>query len=235
MHARMELPLIVVNFKTYENATGEKALELAKIHQYVARQTGVSFAIAVQPMDIRFISHAVDIPVFAQHFDPVEFGAYTGHLSPHALQAAGAQGSLLNHAERKLSIEILEKSIEMARSLGFFTLVCADTAYAGKALSELDPDLIAVEPPELIGGDISVTTANPQVITDAVSMIGRGKVLIGAGIKTKQDVLRSLELGAAGVLLASGVAKVLDPKNVLFELAEGVLEFKKHSKGSGIP
>ncbi len=224
---KLNFPLIVVNFKSYEQATGEKALELAKIHQYVAKKTGVSFAIAVQPMDLRLIAGSVDIPVFAQHFDPIEFGAYTGHLSPRALQEAGATGSLINHAERKLSLDILEKSIEMARAIGFFTLVCADTAYAGKAISELDPDLIAVEPPELIGGDVSVTTANPQVITDAVSMIGKGKVLIGAGIKTKNDVYRSLELGAGGVLLASGVTKALDPQTVLFELAEGVLEFKK--------
>lgn len=224
---KIELPLIVVNFKVYEHATGEKALELAQIHEHVARTTGVCFVIAVQPTDIRFISRSVDIPVLAQHFDAVEFGAYTGHLSPRALQEAGACGSLLNHAERKLSVETLEKSIEMARTLGFFTLVCADTAYAGKALSEFNPDLIAVEPPELIGGDISVITANPQIISDAVAMIGKGKVLVGAGIKTKDDVRRSLELGAGGVLLASGVAKALDPQSVLFELAEGVLEFQR--------
>jgi triosephosphate isomerase len=214
-------PVIVVNFKSYENATGKRALELAKIHEKVARETGVSIAIAVQALDLRVISEAVQIPVLAQHFDPVELGAYTGHLSPHALKEAKAFGSLLNHAEKKLPLDVLEKSIEMARNLDFFTLVCADTAYAGKALSEFDPDLIAVEPPELIGGDISVATANPQLISDAVSMIGKGKVLIGAGIKTKEDVRRSLELGASGVLLASGVTKSLDPEKTLFELAEG--------------
>lgn len=186
--------------------------------------------IAVQPLDLRLISEQVKIPILAQHFDPVEFGAYTGHLAPHALIEAGAQGSLLNHAERKLGLDVIEKSVGMARSLGFFTLLCADTPYAGKALSEFDPDFIAIEPPELIGGDVSVTSANPQVVTDAVAMIGKGNVLVGAGIKTKEDVYRSLELGAAGVLLASGVTKSMDPERVLFELAQGVLDFRKHKR-----
>lgn len=224
----MKLPVIVVNFKTYEHATGKKALELAKIHEEVAQKTGVHFMIAVQPMDLRMIASQVKIPVLAQHFDPVEYGAYTGHLSPHALKEAGAAGSLLNHAEKKLSFDIIEKSIELARSTDFFHIICADSAYAGKALSEFDPDLVAIEPPELIGGDISVSTAQPQLISDAVQMIGKGKVLVGAGIKNKEDVLRSLELGAAGVLLASGVTKSMNPRQTLFDLAEGVLAFEKH-------
>lgn len=223
----MKLPAIIVNFKAYEHASGKRALELAKIHEKVAKETGVSFAIAVQPVDLRMIASEVSIPVLSQHFDAIEYGAFTGHVSPHILQEAGALGSLLNHAERKLPLDVLEKSIELARSLGFFTLVCADTAYAGKALSELDPDLIAIEPPELIGGDVSVTSARPQIVSDAVAMIGGGKVLVGAGIKTKEDVMRSLELGASGVLLASGVTKSLNPEKTLFDLAEGVLDFHR--------
>lgn len=228
----MEKPVIIVNFKAYENASGKRALELAKIHEKVAKKTGVHFAIAVQAMDLRMIAGAVDIPVLAQHFDPVEFGAYTGHLLPHVLQDAGAVGSLLNHAERKLPLDVIEKSVELARNIGFFTVLCADTVYAGKALSEFDPDLIAVEPPELIGGNISVATANPQLISDVVNMVGKGRVLVGAGIKTKQDVHRSLDLGASGVLLASGVTKSMNPEEVLMDLAQGVLDFKMHKKDS---
>ncbi len=228
----MEKPIIIVNFKAYENAHGQRALELARIHEKVAKKTGVAFAIAVQPTDLRMIAAEVDIPVLAQHFDPVEFGAYTGNLSLHVLKEAGAVGSLLNHAERKLPLDVIEKSVELARNNGFFTVLCADTPYAGKALSEFDPDLIAVEPPELIGGCVSVATANPQLISDVVDMVGKGKVLVGAGIKTKQDVHRSLELGASGVLLASGVTKSLMPEEVLMDLAQGVLEFKMHKKDS---
>lgn len=227
----VEKPVIIVNFKAYENASGSRALELAKIHEKVAQKTGVHFAVAVQPMDLRMIASAVSIPVLAQHFDPVEFGAYTGHLSPRVLKDCGAAGSLLNHAERKLSLDVIEKSVELARALGFFTVLCADTPYAGKALSEFDPDFVAVEPPELIGGDVSVASANPQLISDVVDMVGKGKVLVGAGIKNRLDVQKCLELGASGVLLASGVIKSLSPEEVLMDLAQGVLDFKKHRKG----
>ena len=226
----MKLPVIIVNFKIYEYATGKHALELAKIHQEVADKTGVQFAIAVQPLDLRMIAQAVKIPVLAQHFDPVEHGAYTGHLSPHALREAGAYGSLLNHAEKKLSLDVIEKCISLARKVNFFTVVCADTVDAGRALVEFNPDLIAVEPPELIGGNVSVSSANPQLISDAVRMIGKGKVLVGAGIKTKEDVRCALELGASGVLLASGVTKSDNPRQTLLDLAEGVLAFEKRSK-----
>lgn len=218
----MKLPAIVVNFKTYENASGKRALELARIHQKVAKKTGVTLAIAVQVVDLRMIADSVDIPVFAQHFDLAERGAFTGHVTPHSLLDCGAYGSLLNHAEKKLPLDVLEKSIEKARELGLFTIVCADTAYAGKAISELDPDLVAIEPPELIGGDVSVSVAEPQLILDAVQMIGKGKVLVGAGIKTGGDVKSSLEYGASGVLLASGVTKSLDPEKTLFELVSGI-------------
>lgn len=218
----MKLPLILVNFKTYPAGLGIKALDLAKIHAKVAKETRVNLAVAVQTVDLRMVASEVDIPVFAQHFDLAEEGSFTGHTTPHGLKDAGAVGTLLNHAEKKLSLENLEKSIEMARNLGLYTVVCADTAYAGKAVSEFDPDLIAIEPPELIGGDISVTTANPQVIEDAVAMIGKNKVLVGAGVKTGQDVKMALKYGACGVLLASGITKSLDPEKILRDLVSGL-------------
>lgn len=218
----MKAPLIIVNFKTYPNGSGEKGLELAKVHEKVAKECGVSIAIAVQAVDLRHIANEVDIPVLAQHFDFADEGAYTGHLTAHAVKSAGAYGSLLNHSERRISLDAIEESVDLARRLGLFTVVCADTAYTGKAVSELDPDLVAIEPPELIGGDVSVCTAKPQLITDAVQMIGKDKVVVGAGIKSKQDVASALKCGAQGVLVASGVAKSLDPEKVLRELIQGV-------------
>jgi triosephosphate isomerase (TIM) len=219
----MKLPLIVVNFKTYKSATGALALELARLHAKVARKTGVTLAVAAQAVDLRMLVEDGGVPVFAQHFDVAVHGAYTGHVMAHALKEAGVYGSLLNHAEKKLPLDILEKSIALARDAGLFTIVCAETPYEGKAVYALGPDMVAVEPPELIGGDISVTTASPQVVLDAVAMIGAGKVLVGAGVKTAEDVRASLKYGASGVLLASGVTKSLDPEKTLMELASGAL------------
>lgn len=225
----MNLPAVIVNFKTYPTASGEKALELAKIHAKVAKEKNVSIAVAVQAVDLRMIINEVDIPVLAQHFDFAEQGSYTGHVTPYSLKAIGAYGSILNHSERRLSLDDIEESLDLARRLGLFTVVCADSAYTGSAVSKLDPNLVAVEPPELIGGDISVCTANPQLISDSVAMIGKDKVLVGAGVKTKEDVQMAIHHGASGVLLASGITKALDPEKVLAELVDGILEPYKGS------
>lgn len=219
----MNLPAIIVNFKTYESAIGEKALELAKIHEKVAKETGLSFAVCVQPSDIYRIAKEVSIPVLAQHIDPVTFGSHTGHILPEAIKEAGAYGTLLNHAEHQIEFDVLENSINRAKDCGLFTCVCANTPEAGEEIAKFNPDLIAVEPPELIGGDLSVSNAQPEVITQAVSLIGEGKVLVGAGVKTGEDTKKAIELGASGVLLASGVTKAENPYEVLTDLAKGLL------------
>ena len=63
-----------------------------------------------------------------------------------------------------------------------------------------------------------------QVIERTVAAVKRVddgiKVLCGAGIKTGRDVKRAIELGAAGVLLASGVVKASDPASVLEDLVQ---------------
>lgn len=218
----MRLPTIIVNFKTYESATGNNAFDLAKIHEKVAQETGISFAICVQPTDLAKIASEVKIPVFAQHIDPVNYGSSTGHILPEAVKAAGAYGTLLNHAEHQISLDILEKSIKRAKEVGLYTVVCANTPEMGAKIAEFEPDLIAVEPPELIGGDISVSNAQPEVITKSLELIGEGKLLVGAGVKSGEDVKKAIELGASGVLLASGVTKAENPEKVLVNLANGL-------------
>jgi len=219
----MRLPIIIVNFKTCESATGENALKLARIHEKVSCETGISFAICVQASDIYRISQSVDIPVFAQHIDAVTYGSHTGHVLPEAVKQAGGYGTLLNHAENQLPPDVLEMSIKRAKEAGLFTCVCANTPEMAVEIAKFNPDLIAVEPPELIGGDISISNAKPEVIENAVSMVKNVKILVGAGVKTSEDVKKAIELGAFGVLLASGVTKAKNPYEVLTDLAKGLL------------
>ncbi|MFH1720574.1 MAG: triose-phosphate isomerase [Patescibacteria group bacterium] len=218
----MKLPTIIVNFKTYGSATGERALLLAKIHERVVMETGVSIAIAVQPTDIALLASEVKIPVFAQHIDAIEYGAHTGYILAEAARAAGAYGTLLNHAEHQIEDGVLRKSIEAAKRAGLYTVVCANTPERGAEIVKYGPDLVAVEPPDLIGGDVSVSTAEPEIIKNAVKLIGEGKVLVGAGVRTAEDIKIALALGAQGVLLASGVTKAMYPEKVLRELAAAI-------------
>lgn len=218
----MELPVIIVNFKVYEQAVGERAVELAKIHEEVAKSTGASIAIAVNALDLAAVCDAVEIPVFAQHIDPVSFGSCTGHVSPDVVKAMGVFGTLLNHAECQLDAGVLEKSIGRAKEVGLFTVVCADTTEQAGKIAQFDPDLIAVEPPDLIGGDVSVSKANPEIISESVKVVPEGKLLVGAGVNNSEDVRIALSLGAKGVLLASAVTKASDPASVLQDLVGGL-------------
>jgi triosephosphate isomerase len=222
----LKTPLIIINFKAYETAIGEKAVKLAKICEKVAKETNITIAVAVQPADIYRVSHSVSIPVFTQHIDEVEFGSYTGSVLAECVKENGAVGTLLNHSEKRLRLDILEKAISRAKEVGLVTVVCANDPTTGKAIATFDCDFVAVEPPELIGGDISVSTAKPEVITDSIYKICNGvkcnRVLVGAGVKTMEDVKKAIELGASGILLASGVTKVENPESVLREMVNGI-------------
>ncbi len=218
----MKLPAIIVNFKIYEQGTGRAGLELAKIHEKVAKETGASIGIAVSALDLAKIAEAVSIPVFAQNFDPVGYGGFTGHISAYQLKEAGAYGTLLNHAECRMENETIMKCIESAREVDLFTIVCAETPGRAGEILKHNPDLIAFEPPELIGGDISVSKAGPHLIEEGVSVVGDKKLLVGAGVRDPEDVQIGLSLGACGVLLASGVVKAADPYTALLALVSGL-------------
>lgn len=217
--------MIIVNFKAYESAIGEKAVQLAKIHEKISRETGVEIIVAVQAADIFRVKQAVSIPVYAQHTDPVGFGSQTGWTLPEAIKEAGATGSLLNHSEHRFNDNNkLEEAIRRLRNdLGLKTIVCAENDDEGAEIAQkMGPDFIAIEPPELIGGDISISTAQPELIKNSVEKIGNN-VLVGAGVKNSEDIRVALKLGAKGVLLASGITKAQDPETVLRDLASAFL------------
>lgn len=218
----LRLPVIVTNFKAYETATGEAGLALAKVHAKVAGDTGASLAIAVSHADVRMISQEVNIPVLAQHVDAAEYGAETGRIVPEVLFNAGAVGTLLNHSEHRIPRDMWERSVLRAQAAGLFVVACAQNADEAGELFRYGPELVAYEPTELIGGNVSVSTAKPECIRDAFSRVGEGKLLVGAGVKLSKDVEIALRLGAVGVLLASGVTKADDPEKVLRDLISGL-------------
>ena len=155
--------------------------------------------------------------VWTQHLDPIGFGSNTGWLHPDTAIKRGAQGTIINHAEHKVSIEHVANLMQMLPE-GFPICACAADVEEAKELAKLGPTYIAVEPPELIGGDISVTSADPTIVSDSVKVVKEinpnVRVLCGAGVKTGKDVATAIELGAEGVLLASGVTKAKDAEAV---------------------
>jgi len=218
----MARPLLLINFKTYEEGTGERGLKMAKIIEKVAAQTGANIAIAVQIAEIHRISSEVAIPVYSQHMDGIHFGANTGWILPETIKSAGAAGVVLNHAEHQMEPQKLREAIDRAKEIRLKTVVCANTPEVAKAVAKFSPNYIAVEPPELIGGTVSVSNARPEVITNSLKMVGKIPLLVGAGIKTREDVMKGIDLGASGAFVASAVMKALNPEKIVRELAEGL-------------
>ena len=219
---KIKSPIIIVNFKTYKEATGKKAYILAKEIEKAAIEYNVCVAIAVQPTDLMLIAKSVQIPVFAQHADVFSFGAHTGKITLDAIKSAGACGTLINHSECNVSDKHIEEVVNSAKELDLDVVVCTPDTKKVAKFSKLNPRFIAVEPPELIGGTLSVTSANPQIISQTVKLAGSTEVLCGAGVSNKFDVKTSLKLGAEGVLVASSVVKHINPYEEVVELIKGL-------------
>ncbi|MCX6798956.1 MAG: triose-phosphate isomerase [Candidatus Diapherotrites archaeon] len=224
----LKLPVLFINFKTYAEATGKNAMALAKKAEAAAKQEKATIVLVVQAVDMRTIVGAVKLPVFAQHIDPIDFGSNTGHILPQAVKEAGAVGTVLNHAENKRDNAFLQKAIEKAKKNGLLVMACAETLARAKEIAAfaVKPDFIAVEPPELIGGDISVSTARPELITGTVDAIKQIApeigVVTGAGVKVRADAEKAVELGTVGLFVASGIIKAADPEKAIRELAAGL-------------
>jgi triosephosphate isomerase len=218
-------PMLLINFKTYEQGTGKKALLIAIKSDLIARKKKANIVLSVQFTDIERISKAVGIPVYAQHIDPVEPGSHTGWILPHSVREAGAKGTLINHSEHNIDIHKIGACIGKCKELGLVSVCCAATPSVAAKIAKFSPDYIAIEPPELIGGDVSVSKARPEIITktvDAVSRVNPGvRVLCGAGVHCREDVAKAIELGSAGVLVASAIVKSAKPYDVIMDLIGG--------------
>ncbi|MCS7143661.1 MAG: triose-phosphate isomerase [Archaeoglobaceae archaeon] len=214
--------MIFINFKAYRESFGKNAIELARIAEEVSKKSGVYIAVAANHLDLPIIVKGVKIDVFAQHVDAIEFGSHTGSVSAEMIKEYGAKGSLLNHSEKRMKLSEIDFCVSKLRKLGLFSIVCTNNVSTTKAVAALKPDFVAVEPPELIGSGIAVSKAEPEIVENSVNSAKEIckdiRVLCGAGISKHEDYIRALELGADGVLLASGIIKAKDQKKALEEL-----------------
>ncbi len=209
---------VLVNLKAYPC----DPVAVAEAAAAVAADTGVRIAVAPQTAHIAAVADT-GVETWAQDVSPVEHGSHTGSTHAEAVVDAGAVGTLLNHSERRRKLAAVDGSLRAAERAGLETVVCANNPRQIAAATALEPDAVAVEPPELIGTGTPVSQADPEVVTDSIeaaAAVGDVPVLCGAGISTGEDLAAARELGAEGVLLASGVAKADDPHAALEALVE---------------
>lgn len=218
-------PFVVLNFKTYPESSGENAVKLALIAEKVQKKTKVNIIVCVEPTYLEEVAKRVRIPVFAQHTDCEVLGKSTGHVIPEQLLNINVKGSLLNHSEDKVDIKRVEKTVIRLKELDMTSIVCAKGYMEAKKIANfktLRPTFIAVEPPELIGGEVSVSQSKPDIIAKSKKSCGNIPLLVGAGIKDNNDMKVALQNGAKGVLLASHFVLAKDPEKFLMDLLKDI-------------
>ena len=215
-------PIIIVNFKTAKSAIGKRALKLAKICDGIAKKTKTKILVAVQIADIYRVVQSVKIGVLAEHVDFEKPDSHTGMILPEDIKENGAMGSLLNHSEHRLKIDVLKKTIERCKKIKLKTIVCVASVEEAKKIAKFKPDYLAFEIPSLIGTLRSVSKMRPREVKKFVEVVRKinSKIvpLCGAGVANGEDVRVALELGTKGILVASAVNKAKNPRKVLLDL-----------------
>lgn len=215
--------ILIVNYKAYEEAYTRPGVIIGEAARGLRGKLSATRIILAVPAPLLYKMTTIYDDVYLQHVDPVPTGAYTGYTPAKALQYLPVTGTLVNHSEHKLDYRSVSKIIGDAKSVGREVAACADTPGEAAGLAHLKPDMIAVEPPELIGSGIPVSKAKPEVIVSGVEAVHGVDpsiiVLAGAGINGGEDAVRALQLGARGVLVASAIVKAGDPAAKLEEIA----------------
>ncbi len=203
--------ITIVNFKTYKQ--GKQVLRLVKDIEKVDK----NIIVALSPTDISYVKSHTKLKVFAQHVDYFEKGRNTGFIIPESIKAQGATGTLLNHSEHRLKFDVLKKTVIRCKSVGLKTAVFAANIDEAKKIEKLKPAFLVIEPPELVAGKISVSSAKPDLIREISDKI-KMRFLVGAGIHDRRDVEIALKLGASGIAVSSAITKSKTPSRELKKL-----------------
>lgn len=224
--SKIKTPIIILNFKTYLESSGKNALELAKALESVSDEFGITMAAAPQTADIFRINDETNIPILAQHIDPINPGGHTGSNLLECLIESGINGTLLNHSEIRMKLADIDEIVKKSKKNDLFSVICTNNIETSVAAATFSPEFVAVEPPELIGSGIPVSQAEPEIVEGTVAKVKNinknVEVLCGAGISTGEDMKAAMDLGASGVLLASGIILAKDPKEALIDLVSKI-------------
>ena len=224
----------IINSKNYVESSGDASKKLASAILRVSKESeiskaGIKFYFAAPAFSILALSREFpELQILAQHLDPSVTGSTTGFLAPEIAKMSGASGSLVNHSEHRISVEEIRKTVDALRSLHIMSVVCARDAEEVSKFASFAPDFIAIEPPDLIGSGRAVSKVKPELITESKAALVHALktdqstlLLCGAGIIDAFDVKRAAELGAEGILIASGVVKAKDWEAQIRSLADG--------------
>ena len=218
--------MFIINCKNYEEIAGGKIIEFVKIAEKISKKYKIKIAVAPPQHLIGLVANS-SIPILAQHVDNSNVGSTTGFMIPELLKKSKISGSLINHSEHRISSDEISKLVLKLRELKMISVVCVKDVAEAKKYAKLNPDYIAIEPPELIGSGKAVSKEKPELITKSADVVNsaknKTKLLCGAGIVSGQDVTKALELGSKGILVASGIIKAKNWTKVIEEFSKAML------------
>lgn len=218
--------MFIINCKNYEEVSGEKIIKFVKTAEKISKKYKVKIAIA-PPQHLIGVVAKSKIPILAQHIDDSKVGSTTGFIIPELLKKSKVSGSIINHSEHRISNQEIKNLVSKLKELKMISVLCVKDVAEVKKYAELNPDYIAIEPPELIGSGKAVSKEKPELITNAANAVkiasNNTKLLCGAGIVSGEDVSKALELGSKGILVASGIIKSKNWDKIMSEFAKSMV------------
>ncbi|MEK0341436.1 MAG: triose-phosphate isomerase [Nitrosopumilus sp.] len=218
--------MFVINCKNYEEISGDKIIKFVKIAEKISKKYKVKIAIAPPQHLIALVTNS-SIPILAQHIDDSKVGSTTGFVIPELLKKSKVSGSLINHSEHRISSKEITKLVSKLKKLKMISVLCVKNISEARKYARLNPNYIAIEPPELIGSGKAVSKEKPGLIIKAADAVksakNNTKLLCGAGIVSGEDVAKAIELGSKGILVASGIIKAKDWNKVITEFAKSMV------------
>ncbi|MDE1769086.1 MAG: triose-phosphate isomerase [Thaumarchaeota archaeon] len=214
--------MFIINFKNYDEIAGTKSVRLAKSALKISKKYKVKIVVC-PPQHLMSEIAKFSSNVFAQHLDNSKIGSSTGFVIPEIVKKSKVTGSLINHSEHRIPSNEIVELVKRLRVLNMTSIVCVQDVSEAQKYAKLNPDFIAIEPPELIGSGKAVSKEKPEIITESVKAVKKAnnstQLLCGAGIVSGEDIAKALELGAKGILVASGIVKAKNWEKTIQEFA----------------
>ena len=219
MKPTIRTPYFEIGTKNY--IYGDTVLEYALAADRAAEKYDIDVLFITPAVEIRrVVENTKHLIVLAPYMDTLRPGRGMADILPEALKAAGAQGVVINHCEKPMSLPQMKATIDRARELDFLVFACADTLAEAKAIAQLHPDIINPEPSEIIGGGNGVSPM--AYVRDSIRVIKEiyPDIMVeqAAGITNGQQVYDFIMAGSEAAGAASGIMNASDPLAMIDEM-----------------
>ena len=219
MKPKIRTPYFEIGTKNY--IYGDKVLKYARAADAAAKRYDIDVLFITPAVEIRrVVENTQRLIVLAPYMDTLRPGRGMADILPEALKAAGAQGVVINHCEKPMSLPQMTATIDRAREMDFLVFACADTLAEARAIAQLHPDIINPEPSEIIGGGNGVSPMSyvRQSIRAIKEIYPDILVEQAAGITNGQQVYDFIMAGSEAAGAASGIMNAGDPLAMIDEM-----------------